>query len=421
MKRLIDLGLFGMGLVPVNTQELAERYNACLEELGIEPTKLTQFSIDGAGWSPEIAREKKNRLYLCAGIANPMAVILTPDQYGKPVYFPYHSFTRRMLKAFFDRFDGAIADITATMAIGLDIDQELTRYENPSDLALVRSIIVRSVAGELFSTAKAQQNLVQRFNKDDLSWFDPAFRQEIIGSGIKYGDLRYRNLDVPDFKFDIRSFYAQVFDGVFILRPLKNEKTLLVTENEKYADSAMLKMCHAVAIGDPKLPEQLRQEGLVEINFKWLKEHPDHISDQKEGMLMDVLFSQKPDTRYAPMNSAQKRQIASKFSDELPRVYHQLERVERRMENGEAPELGEIPDEIKVLLMRPHHRLALSEQEVLQMLLCRLQRFGVVKLYHSDKNLFFGQYKTWPDRKREWAANLIRERWSPRKKEEEKR
>ena len=54
---LKSAGLFGAGLVPVSGS-LARRYNGCLELLGIAPTVLERFHVDGLGWSPEIAKRK---------------------------------------------------------------------------------------------------------------------------------------------------------------------------------------------------------------------------------------------------------------------------------------------------------------------------------------------------------------------------
>ena len=65
--------------------------------------------IDGLGWSPEIARDKGDIRYLCAGIANPMGVIVSPSQRGKPIYSPFNSYDRRMLDAYFDRYHQTIA------------------------------------------------------------------------------------------------------------------------------------------------------------------------------------------------------------------------------------------------------------------------------------------------------------------------
>ena len=58
MNKLKAANLYQSELIPVSGK-LVERYNQCLLKLGFEATKLKSFSIDGIGWSPEIAEEKK--------------------------------------------------------------------------------------------------------------------------------------------------------------------------------------------------------------------------------------------------------------------------------------------------------------------------------------------------------------------------
>ena len=92
---LIDSGLFGGGLALINTPRGVAMYNEALKGLGIEPTGLKTFQIDGIGWSPEISTEKGNRAYLTHGNANQIGIIVTPDQYRKPIHFPSNTFSLR--------------------------------------------------------------------------------------------------------------------------------------------------------------------------------------------------------------------------------------------------------------------------------------------------------------------------------------
>ena len=62
MQKLKAANLYRSELIPISGK-LVERYNQCLTKLGFTPTKLTNFSIDGIGWSPEIAEEKKEVYY----------------------------------------------------------------------------------------------------------------------------------------------------------------------------------------------------------------------------------------------------------------------------------------------------------------------------------------------------------------------
>ena len=80
-------------LVEVSSPALVKRYNAALESLGLKPTKLSSFHLDGRGWSPEIANEQTND-YLSHGPANALAIILSPDQRDKPLYAPSTSFDK---------------------------------------------------------------------------------------------------------------------------------------------------------------------------------------------------------------------------------------------------------------------------------------------------------------------------------------
>ena len=84
MQKLKQAKLYRNELIPVSGK-LVERYNKCLVKLGFTETKLKTFSIDGIGWSPEIAEEKKELHYLNNGESNPHGIIITPLQKGKPV------------------------------------------------------------------------------------------------------------------------------------------------------------------------------------------------------------------------------------------------------------------------------------------------------------------------------------------------
>ena len=61
MNLLRESGLFGAGLVLVHTPKLVSRYNACLQAIGVAPTQLASFSIDGIGWSRRF-RKRRARL-----------------------------------------------------------------------------------------------------------------------------------------------------------------------------------------------------------------------------------------------------------------------------------------------------------------------------------------------------------------------
>ena len=95
MQKLIKANLYRSESISISGK-LIERYNKCLLKLGFTETKLEKFTIDGVGWSPEIAEEKGESFYLNNGEANTHAIIITPLQKGLPVYNPFHSFEREI-------------------------------------------------------------------------------------------------------------------------------------------------------------------------------------------------------------------------------------------------------------------------------------------------------------------------------------
>ena len=113
MQKLKDAKLYKGELVSLNTP-LVNRYNQCLKLIGIAPTALTQISVDGIGWSPEVAEEKGNLYYLNIGEANTNAIIISPEQHRKPVYFPFHSFDKDIMYGIFAAHKKAITDITVS-------------------------------------------------------------------------------------------------------------------------------------------------------------------------------------------------------------------------------------------------------------------------------------------------------------------
>ncbi|EPR70769.1 hypothetical protein ADIWIN_3416 [Winogradskyella psychrotolerans RS-3] len=63
MNKLKQANLYRSELIPISGK-LVERYNKCLKTLGFSETKLTSFFIDGMGWSPDIAEERKTCITL---------------------------------------------------------------------------------------------------------------------------------------------------------------------------------------------------------------------------------------------------------------------------------------------------------------------------------------------------------------------
>ena len=234
MKILQKRGFFGAGLVPVTTTLLVDRYNACLEAIGKEPTKRKRFAIDGAGWSPQIAAEKNDPNYLCHGEANLYTILLTPDQRGKPVYMPMHSFDWKILETVHSEHREAIHNLTSLTGVVLDIDQGIDEYHSPLDLLMMHSIVVKaSTPLGIMNQAILQRLMVARFRHEEDSYANRNLIEDLVKSARESGDLRHRSINIPGVPFsEIQNFYTRALGGVFVFRECPKRRTpLIVTEN----------------------------------------------------------------------------------------------------------------------------------------------------------------------------------------------
>lgn len=415
MKTLKREGLFGEGLISVNTPKLIDRYNTCLKDIGIDPTSLANFTIDGMGWSPEIAAEKKDNFYLSHGGANQFAIILTPKQYKKPVYFPFHSFTRNLMQEVFDRYLRHIADITRETAIWLDIDQDMSHYLNPVDLLMVDSIIVHPfTVSRIMAAAREQRELTRQFADSDAC-FDSEVRKKIIESAKTHGDLRFRSLIIPDIPFtDTRSFYTMAFDGVYVFRDdLREGKSMLILENKKLRQELGDDMKGVFSVTDSMLPSSLVCEGLLRTDLSYYRKHPEALEIKRECIFVDILSKYHPDRRYDKLNLAQKRRFARDLKAYLPKEFFEMERLSKQIQRGQTSDVGRLSHEMIRMLMYPDPNLPQSVQDILWQLITEIKPMDVLLLYTYNKSKFFELYQEWPKNRKRWAVKLIRKHYVP--------
>lgn len=409
----MEAGLFGAGLVAVETPVLVARYNQCLNELGIAPTQLARFQVDGLGWSPEIAIEKGNNFYLSHGVSNRLAIIISPDQRNKPIYFPFTSFDRQLLVGYFSAFISEIADITITHGICLDIDNEMSKYVSPLDLLLVDKVIVRSMADDLIESAKEQRQLIERLQQKQ-GWFDPQLRTQIIESSKEHGDMRSRRVEIADWEFaDFGSFYTRAFGGVFVFCEFESEAPLVVIEDSRELKRLKNKR-HVIGIGEKSLLSRLYDTGLVESDLSWYQEHPEILDEKRECLIAELICTCRPELNYLDLTPAQKKGLIQEHGDKMPRVFHDLERLILQLDRDQVPEYKKLSRDLRLILLHPNQQLSECLQEVVGMLIARLQPLSLLCTFTYDKELFYRRYSAWPEAKKLWAIDTIKKNHHPK-------
>lgn len=414
MQRLVEAGLCGAGLFSVRTPELVGRYNDALQKLGIAPTKLDSFQIDGIGWSPEVAHEKDDLFYLLAGGANQFGIIMTPDQHKKPIYVPHATYLRRLLRGFFKRFSKEIVDITSTDALTLDIDPEVSRITNPEHLLLIEYVIVHGSAGDLLDAAKDQRELAERIMADGEDWIDQGVRLRLAESGKKYGDLRYRNLAVGEYRFtDMDCFYTEALGGAFVLRSKENPMLVLASDRmaQEYANTEK----GIYSLTADAVPPLLIEEGWASVDYAWYAKNPDVLLGIKDCLMASVILETHPDLPVTTMTMAHKKNVVSKLCSERTQVLEEIEWLLKRIEGAKSTKKSEATRmslELQTVLMRPRGT-GEARYETMSLLLSRLRSYDPLELYRADKNRFMSEYRTWSSEKRNWAIARILKHYVP--------
>lgn len=407
MNKLEKANLYRSELIPISGK-LVERYNKCLVKLGFTETKLTSFSIDGVGWSPEIAEEKDEVFYLNNGEANPHAIIITPKQKGLPVYNPFHSFDKEIMKLVFKTHEKKIKNITRDSALCLDFDQKIDAFYEPLDVLRYNDISINfHLIDNLKKAKKEQLELIETFRKDQ-NFIDENLHQQIIASAKKYGDLRERDLEIPAINYTSDSFYTKAFGGIYLLRNFI--KPILIFEDKEAYKEAINDTTHDVLmfhISQPELMEQLRDHVIVECDLS--KE----VTTKRYERIKKFMFGEILEETKHPVNDIlNDKMLFKSYLNKLDiKLRKKIMSVERYLDKKKVDKNIKIKDivdeEFYFALHKPHSSLRANHQDLIWKLLVNIAPKDVLFWYWYDKEDFYNHFKNWKETKKDWVVETI--------------
>ncbi|CAK8719594.1 hypothetical protein GMJAKD_08870 [Candidatus Electrothrix aarhusensis] len=411
MKLLKEKGLHGNGLIHISSAQMIARYNDALVSMGFQPTGLDRFSVDMFGWSPEIATEKRKLYYLTRSLANPMGIIISIHQRHAPVYFPYHSFDRAMISAFFDRFTAEIMDITTTDALCIDLENGLSAYSSLEDLLLVDSFVLRAETPHgLIAQAQKQQQLIVDFLDSDEQWEDEDKRQDIIDSAKKHGDMRQRKMRIADFSYpNIDIFYTEALGGVYILKHPADEKqpVVVVCKTPDRLNCAGMEDADVqiLPIDQKDLLRDLRKADFLQLDMKAYQKNPELLEYKKELLLANFICEQEQS--YSGWNEMRKKNFIARHANEIPPLFFTIERLQKCFAAGK--QFYDVPLSVELInyLTVPHERMPSIYRAALENLLSELDPSDPIRLFKYNKQLFYQEYKKYPPCKKQWVAELV--------------
>jgi hypothetical protein len=398
-------------LLELSSPALVKRYNEALDTLGLQPTGLSSFHVDGRGWSPEIALEQDHH-YLSHGAESSLAIILSPEQRTIPVYTPLTSFDKEVLRLYFEQYSSQIADFTKSVALCLELNHTPRQYTNVADVLDFQSVTVKTSAGSFGSGATEQQTLISKFLDDENAWFDRSLREQIIASAKRYGDLRGRaSLPAPLLVKDVSSYYMNVLGGVYVISPERNSKYLIV-EDKAVLPSRQRYIYH---LQDTKLLPRFLEDKLLDVSEDYYRKNSKQLIQKYDALVADALFQLEPELDFTKLTATQRKQRLKMYAGELPSVIAELESFMLKLSEGSKLRSDDLSRELILTLLHPHQDLNQQAQTVLWQFLCKVQSqrvepIDVVQLYQKDLAYFFELYGGWSSQRQVWAENYVRAR-----------
>ena len=408
MQKLKAANLYRSELIPISGK-LVERYNTCLVKLGLEKTKLNSFYIDGLGWSPEIAEEKKTLHYLNNGGANPHAIIITPLQRNKPVYVPFHSFDGDMMKLIFKTHGDKIRDITRDCAICVDFDQGIDVFYEPLDVLKYTSITINfHLINNLDKVQKEQLELIELFNRNH-NFIDESIHERLLISAKTYGDLRHRDLDLSSIKHTTDSFYTGAFGGIYVLRDFI--RPIVVFEDETWYKEAIKDTNYDVLIyhmQQPELMVKLRDYVIVECNLETVVKTKRYERIKKYEMAQHLKAIQHS-IKEVLDDPVLFKSYLNKLDIETRKKIMSVERYLEKLETSNQYKIADIVDlKLFEALHEPHSSLDGKHQDLIWKLLVNIAPKDVLYWFWYDKETFYKAYDNWEASFKDWAIETIR-------------
>lgn len=409
MKKLREAGLYGGAAVALSGS-LAKRYNDCLALLGVAPTKLKTFAIDGVGRSQEIAENKKDDYYLNTGVANVNAIIVSPNQNGKPVHMPSHSFDRDVMRAVFAAYSREIRDITKDSALIMQIDQHIDAFFEPFDLLRYDDITIRfTLLNHLDQKQMEQEAFIGLFNRGN-NFIDREVHQQVLTSAKKYGDLRKRKLRLEPLKLKVGSFYTRAFGGVFVLRDFI--KPMLIFEDKKAFKNAIDDVEHDVLLfhtGHDELMVKLIDHLIVEMDIKQV------LKSARYARIKKQLFTEH-DTTKKMEHTVQKildsemlfKRYFSRLDVAVQKKISGADLYLQKLNTNDGLKVQDYVDGVLLkALYKPHSSLETENTDLIWKLLTKIAPLDPVYLYWYDKEQFYKTYVTWEASYQDWVIAQI--------------
>jgi len=337
-------------LVRLDTEVSVERYRQGQEALGQEPTELSAFHVDAAGYSPEVAAERGDPLYLCAGPLRAHALLVAEGQLTSRVVHPGMGLATAGYSKLLARFRSELSQLTLREAVVAEIHPRSGRPTRPEDLAEVEhfEIEFRSPSGLLRDRGRLEERK-REFLASDRMWLDEAAIQEMIALASRVRDVAPLPQGLLSSSHSVDFFFTPAFSETYVLREkgARQVTTYILTGEAERSNSS-----HRVRTSslDPReVIAALEGLGIASSDLRRHEREPEHLDRALYWIALDHLASRAELPESLDSRSVE---VALRRADP-PAEFLELSEVARKIRGRDALKLDELRPETALRVLLP--------------------------------------------------------------------
>ena len=407
MMRLVKAGLMFGNLFEVSSPAMVGRYNRALDYLIGRRSKLTEFHIDIAGYSPEIAHEFDDELYLNPLGANQMFILLSTDQKSAPLLDSQFSTSRSILRRYIEDNENQLFALTAREAVAGELLDSVFKISEPADLLDINQIEVTADTSQAHvAEAETLTRQIDRFMTEEDTWWDDVLISEMIELAKRTGDIQRNPVKLDSKVFQQGNYFTAHFGGVYVFR---DSDTPTVIARTKIPGLDLLDIAQTLTFDDREaISDWLYQEGLTEL----IVQRPNQdralvIRHKMDFIVASTAGDQGHDL--SEMSRRNMRQLERRYANDLPPEFTGLMEVWRWASmGGRVPKLGPNHPAFFYALRGSQHR----DRDLVNMLLSDLSRLDFLQLFICHKSLFYDAYRDWPETKKDFVVRFLEEEYA---------
>ncbi len=407
MPQPMDSELRYGNLLEVSSSTLRERYNRALEILTKRRSKLPRFRIDLTGFSPEVAEELGDPLYLNPRGCNRQFILLTLEQVRLPAIGTSFSTTESIVRRFIEDNREALFALTTRDAVYGELENSTYRIATLEDLLSIRQIHVEvNTTRRLISKAETLAERIRAFEDSETAWYDESFLNELIELAEAAGDIRRHPVVPTKVDYSLGNFYSSHFGGLYafldssVPTVIFSDPTQVVTAEAEAAKRRYINLSDVTT-----LARFLEDEGLVEhLSLARAPGALELLKQRADFAVIDHVAAADPRAEFRDPEREDMKRLVHRHLDDLPEVFHRLTETARALEQG-----GPLPS------LRPDdpgyfYQLRAADTEdrdLVNRLLAELTPLDIRQLYIWHRELFCKAYEAWPESKQAYVSDFL--------------